>query len=161
MAVDYEILALRLPPGADVEEAAEALSVRLAASLPVVSTDAGGRERREATARRVRIADPRLARPAAGAETNGGAPLRLTDGVGVRVDVGDDFVRWRVGLVRDAEAAAGIFDGVFRALTALAGEWQFYDPQRAASLAAGEDCRASTLELYLSVVDHVAREASG
>ncbi len=150
----YVLFALRVPSGADLEETAEALAVRVGAGIERGDPSGSAEETRHELVRRATSAEPSLS--AATAEI--AVTSALTDGAGVRVDVHEDFVRVRLGYLADAEVATAVMGRVFRVLGAVATEdgWCVYDPQGVTAVTLDEAGRAATLELYQSVVDQVA-----
>lgn len=150
----YELYALKVPAGGDLEETAEALAARVAAGI---ERGAGGPAAEDAR--------NRLAELVAGAERSLlpaspeiPATRALSDGAGLRVDVHEGFVRVRIGYLTESEIAAAVMDRVWQVLTAVAGatDWSVYDPQGAAAVESDAAGRDATLEIYLSVVDHIA-----
>ena len=149
----YVLFALRVPAGADLEEAAEALAVRLATGIergdPALSSV------RDDVATVIRAAEPAMTPTTA--DVVGASAL--TDGAGVRVDVHEQFVRLRVGYLADADIASAVMDRVFGVLAAVLrtrDAWSVYDPQGVHAVTLDDAGRAATLELYQSVVDQVA-----
>jgi len=152
--VSYEILVLPVPPGAEIEEAGEALEVRLSGGHVVVDPSATAAARRRALAAVVAAADatlvPAAARP-------GRVGLQLADGCGTHVDIVESFIVFRVDYSLTESAAAAHFDRLFRVVGATVREtgWHVYDPQGACAVGADDAGRDATLEIYLSVVDQL------
>ncbi len=151
--MSYELLALPVPPGGDLEECAEALVVRLAGGHQRPDTSADGLARRDEIAAVARAADPALQPPSDGPD----ATLVVADGAGFRADVGPRFARVSVAYSTDAEEAEALFGRLFAVLGAIvaATGWAVYDPQEAGGIGVDEESRDATLEIYLSVVDQL------
>ncbi len=151
--MSYDLLALPVPPGAEIEEAGEALSVRLAGGHVYADASPAAAARRRALAEVVADADPALAPVAAAPQGR----IALSDDGGLRVHVTERFMSFHVAYAGGGRAAADIFARLFRVAGAALREtgWRLYDPQGACGVEADDDGREATLELYLSVVDQL------
>jgi hypothetical protein len=154
--VSYELLALPVPPGAAIEEAGEALEVRLAGDHVFRDSSESGAARRRALAAVVAGAEPSLAER----EDASSDRLTLATADGLSVEIDPAFVVFRVAYARDpdaVEAAPDLFDRLFRVVGAVVREtgWRVYDPQEASSVSTGDAGRDATLEIYLSVIDQL------
>lgn len=152
--MSYELLALPVPPGAEIEEAGEALEVRLAGGHVFRDATAAGDARRRALAAVAVGADPSLAVAEEDAP-HGRIVLAADDGVEVEID--SSFVALRVAYDRSADEAEHVFDRLFRIISAVVQEtgWRVYDPQEARAVDAGDAGRDTTLEIFLTVLDQL------
>lgn len=161
----YDLYLLPVPPGADPEEAGEALLARLDEAVEQAETppsDPGS----AALVVALRAADPalRLApeRTARAYGPNGATrPIPVTDlrdAVGIEVTVSRTFARFRIPFEHRGDDAGAVFDRLFRLLAAaeFATGWSAYDPQEAEGVPIGDIGREQTLEIYLSVMDQIA-----
>jgi hypothetical protein len=171
--VAYEIFLLPVAPGADVEEAGEALLARLegAAETPgAVPVDAAP------LLEALRNTDPTLG-PAPdappthaafrSAAQGGGQPAipvaRLRAAFGIEVTLARAFARFRVPFHHRGEEAEAVFHRLFRLLGACAAatDWRAYDPQEAEGVPTDDVGRDTVLEIYLSVMDQLRPAAAG
>lgn len=150
--VSYELLLLPVPPGASVEEVGEALEVRLGGGHVFVDRSEAGAARRRALAAEASEADPELR------EDEGAREGRIVlTGGGLQFEIDAGFVVCRVDYAREGEEAEEVFERLFRVVGAAVREtgWRVYDPQGATIVDADDQGRASTLEIYLTVVDQL------
>jgi len=154
--MSYELLALPLPPGAEIEEAGEALEVRLAGGHVYADGSPEAVRRRTELARVVTAADAALT-PERDVPVG---RLRLTDGAEISVEIDARFALVRVAYGSAGARAVALFERVFRIVAALVGAtgWKIYDPQGACAVDAGDEGRDATLEIYESVVDQLLPE---
>ena len=152
--MSYELLALPVPPGAEIEEAGEALEVRLTGGHVFRDGTPAGDARRRALAAVAVGADPSLAADE-GEQGEDRILLRSDDGVGVEVDT--EYVAFRVGYGVAADEAEEVFERLFRVVAAVVREtgWRVYDPQEARAVAADDAGRDATLEIFLTVLDQL------
>ncbi len=152
--MSYEILVLPVPPGAEIEEAGEALEVRLAGGHVVVDPSTAAAARRRALAAVVAAADALLEPIDGGA---GGIGLQLADSLGLHVDIAESFVVFRVDYAMADDDAVALFERLFRVVGATVRDtgWRVYDPQGACAVDADDAGRDATLEIYMSVVDQM------
>lgn len=148
----YDLYLVETPVGADVEETAEALLVRLAGGVrrPIRDSD---RERMRSLEERLRFVHrPFVASDGPVPETR---ELRADDGVEVLLDA--EFVRVRLPFRYAGEEAEAVFERVFGWLELLVEEtgWSIYDPQDAQPVLVGDRDRDRILEIYLSVMDQI------
>ncbi len=147
------MLALPVPPGAAIEEAGEALEVRLIGGHVHRDRSPASVARRRALAATAVAADSTLVEQRGGEE--GRIALAAADGIHVEIDAA--FVVFRIAYARDPDDAEAAFERLFRVVHAIVREtgWRVYDPQEACGIAAGDDGRAATLEIFLSVLDQL------
>lgn len=151
--MSYELLALPVPPGAEIEEAGEALEVRLVGGHLYRDATPEGAARRRALAAVAVGADPDLTV----SEDAADGPILLTTTTGVSVQIDTSFVVFRVGYGTSAASAVEVFERLFRVVGAVVREtgWCVYDPQEACAVDAGDAGRDSTLEIFLTVLDQL------
>lgn len=151
--MSYELLALPVPPGAEIEEAGEALEVRLAGDHVFRDRSDSADARRRALAAAATDADASLD---AVDDDEPGRILLAGEG-GISVEIDSAFVVFRVAYAEDAEGVEEIFERLFRVVGAVVREtgWRVYDPQEAAAVGVGDEGREATLEIYLSVLDQL------
>ena len=153
--MSYELLALPVPPGAEIEEAGEALEVRLAGDHVFRDRSPAAAARRRALAAIVVAADPALSEVEDGSDGR----VVLADDHGMSVEIDAGFVVFRVAYAqaRDVEGVEETFERLFGAVGAVVREtgWRVYDPQEASAVAAGDAGRDATLEIYLTVLDQL------
>ena len=156
----YELFLLPVAPGADLEEAGEALLARLEGA-DEVAADAAADPALAALLDIVRRGDAAI----------GPAPTRTVSGAGVRpvpvadlrgahgieVTVSRAFVRFRVPFQHRGDDADAVFERLFRLLASVAAAtgWLAYDPQEAIPVALDDAGRDETLEVYLTVMDQL------
>jgi hypothetical protein len=154
--VGYEVFLVPVTAGADVEDAAEALIVRLARGHERTRMTEAGRAEAQRLSSRLSIVDPDLVAAREGAEAlPGSMELRATSGVTIVIT--DRFARFVVPFALLGEAAARAFREMFDLLAAAAQAtgWSTYDPQVGASAPIDEASCDSALEIYLSVMDQL------
>jgi len=144
------LLLLPVPAGASVEEAGEALEVRVGGGHVFVDTSPTAVARRRALAAEAVGADPSLARDDAAPD---GCIVLAAGGLQFEIDAA--FVVCRADYAREGEEAEQVFERLFKVIGAAVREtgWRVYDPQGACVVEPDDDGRAATLEIYLSVVD--------
>ncbi len=145
-----------VPHSGDVEEAGEALLVRLARGHERTKLSAGGRERAAELASLLTKAEPDLAAIAdAQAELPGTMELRAASGL--QIVISDRFARFIVPFVHEGGAAESSFRQLFALLAAGAGAtgWHPFDPQEGAAVAVDDESCGAALEIYLSVMDQL------
>jgi hypothetical protein len=154
--VGYELFLVAVPGGADVEEAGEALLVRLTRGHERTRLSPPGRTRAEDLAKRLIAADPDLAPAPDGGESLAGT-LELRATSGLQIAVSDRFARFLVPFAHDGDAAADAFRRLFAvlAVAAAATGWRAYDPQEGAAVALDDASCDEALEIYLSVMDQL------
>jgi hypothetical protein len=150
--VSYELLLMPVPAGASVEEVGEALEVRLGGGHVFIDPAEAASARRRALAAEVAGADSVLV-PADDA-VDGRVVLA---GGGLQFEIDSGFVACRVDYARQGEEAEQVFERLFRVVGAVVREtgWRVYDPQGATVVEADDEGRASTLEIYLTVIDQL------
>jgi len=150
--VSYELLLLPVPPGASIEEAGEALEVRMGGGHVFVDRSAASETRRRALAAVAVGADPLLA---VADDTSAGRIVLTAAGLQFEIDA--TFVVCRADYAREGEEAERVFERLFMVVGAAVREtgWRVYDPQGACVVEPDDDGRASTLEIYLTVVDQL------
>lgn len=150
----YELYALPVPVGGDLEEAGETLLALLRA----------GHVRGPHSADNVRKAHAVIDALQVGCgfrPESAGAPAdawtRLAAASGVLATVAPGFVRIQVPFDWVGEVAATHFASLFAALQRVVEEtgWQVYDPQDASAVTMDESGRQGTLDIYLSVMDQL------
>jgi len=150
--VSYELLLLPVPPGASVEEAGEALQVRVGGGHAFLDTSASGETRRRALAAVAVGADPLLA-------VSDDAPTGriLLSAAGLQFEIDATFVVCRTDYAREGDEAERVFERLFKVVGAAVREtgWQVYDPQGACVVEPDDEGRDTTLEIYLTVVDQL------
>ena len=167
----YELFLLPVIPGADLEEAGEALLARLEGAAetqaPSPADAASG-----ALVTALRDADPTFG-PAPTRDDASECPpaadaprvpvVELRDSVGIEVSAARGFARFRVPFHHRGDDAAAVFERLFRLLGAAAAAtgWRAYDPQEAEPVALDDDGREATLEIYLSVMDQLRPASPG
>ena len=151
--MSYELLVLPVPPGAEIEEAGEALEVRLTGGHVFRDCSDSAAIRRRALAAVASAADAALV--PAEEPRDGRIVLAAGDGVSVEIDAAFAVLRvpYSVGTA-NAEAA---FERLFRVVGAIVRDtgWAVYDPQEASPVNSGDSGRDAALEIYLSVVDQL------
>jgi hypothetical protein len=150
--VSYELLLLPVPSGASVEEAGEALEVRLGGGHVFVDTSPPGEARRRALAAEVAAADPSLVER----EDAPDGRVFLVAG-GLQFEIAAGFVVCRVDYARQGEEAERVFKRLFAVAAAVVRNtgWRVYDPQGTLVVEIDDEGRDSTLEIYLTVVDQL------
>ena len=156
--MSYEILVLPVPPGAEIEEAGEALEVRLAGGHVAADPAPAARARRRALAAAICAADPALRERTA---DDAGVGIVLADGRGMIADLTETHVAFRVSYSHADEDAEALFERLFDIVGAAVREtgWRVYDPQGACAVDVDDDGRDATLEIYQSVVDQLLPES--
>jgi len=145
-----------VPQTGDVEEAGEALLVRLSRGHERTKLSAGGRERGELLAAHLAKTEPGLA-AVEDARTELPGTIELRSASGLQVVISDRFARFLIPFVHDGESAEASFRQLFALLAAGAGAsgWYPYDPQEGAAVAVDEESCGAALEIYLSVMDQL------
>lgn len=151
--MSYELLVLPVPPGAEIEEAGEALEVRLTGGHLFRDRSESAATRRRALAAVASAADAALA--ADDELRDGRIVLVAEDGVCVEIDA--SFVVCRVPYSVGSAGAEVAFERLFRVVGAIVRDtgWAVYDPQEASPVNSGDSGRDAALEIYLSVVDQL------
>jgi hypothetical protein len=154
--LSYELFLVAVPDGADVEEAGEALLVRLTRGHQRLSLAGAGREWAESLSRKLTAAEPDLVAAPPGSESLPGT-IELRAASGLVVAIAERFLRFSVPFSHVGDAAAGAFRQVFALLTVAASAtgWRSYDPQEGESVALDDAACESILEIYLSVMDQL------
>lgn len=167
----YELFLLPVMPGADLEEAGEALLARLEDAVETQAASPGDAAS-AALVSALRGADPTFG-PAptrdnesespAGADSVKVPVVELRDSIGIEVSAARGFARFRVPFHHRGEDAAEVFARLFRlvAVAADATGWRAYDPQEAEAVSLDEAGCGATLEIYLSVMDQLRPSSPG
>ncbi|MCE9634589.1 MAG: hypothetical protein K8T90_02700 [Planctomycetes bacterium] len=167
----YELFLLPLMPGADLEEAGEALLALLEGAVETQAPsppDAAS----AALVGALRNADPTFGpAPTRDNESEspaGSGPLKvpvveLRDSIGIEVSAARGFARFRVPFHHRGDDAHEVFDRLFRlvAVAAAATGWRAYDPQEAEAVSLDEAGCEATLEIYLTVMDQLRPSSPG
>lgn len=165
--MSYEILLLPVAPGADVEEAGEALLARLGGAAEVP-----GEVPAEAASLLARLREtdaslgPAPDAPVAAASSAAHGPVavaRFRAASGIEVTLARTFARFSVPFRHRGEDAEAVFGRLFRLLGAgaAATDWRAYDPQEAEGVPTDDAGRDAVLEVYLSVMDQLRPAAAG
>jgi hypothetical protein len=154
--VGYEMFLVAVPLSGDVEEAGEALLVRLARGHERTKLSVGGRERAEQLASRLSATEPELA-AVEDVRTELPGTIELRAPTGLQVVITDRFARFLVPFVHDGDAAETSFRQLFALLAAGADAtgWHPYDPQEGAAVTVDDESCDAALEIYLSVMDQL------
>lgn len=163
----YEIFLLPVAPGADLEEAGEALLALLEGATEVPG-DAASDPGLSAVLGAVRAGDAAVGpAPDVPAAASGPRPVPvvvLRGPHGIEVTASRGFARFRVPFQHRGDDADAVFERLFRLLASVARAtgWQAYDPQEAEPVPLDETGRDATLEIYLTVMDQLRPDgASG
>lgn len=156
----YEIYLFPAAPGADIEEAGEALLARIerfeetpasAASLPDMAPLVAALRAADATL------TPDPPPPDAPNPARPLLVLSLSDPAGLGLTLARTFARIRIPYAHRGDAALAVFDRAFRLLGAAATQtgWRAYDPQDAGPVALDDDGRDGALLIYLTAMDQL------
>jgi len=156
--VGYELYALPVPIGGDLEEAGETLLALLRTGHVRGPHSTENKAKAAAVVTALEIGcgfRPEPTGEAAGAAT--GAWTRLAAASGILATVAPGFVRIQLPFDWVGEVAGGHFERLFEALQRVVEEtgWQIYDPQDAARVSVDAGGLQTTLDIYLSVMDQL------
>lgn len=160
----YELYLVPAAPGADIEDAGEALLARLprfrecpadAASIPESAGLVAAVTGTDAALAPVALGED--VRGSLGQSTHSLPVVRLSDPAGLAVTVARSFLRVTIPFDHLGGAARDVFERAFRVLAAAASAsgWRAYDPQDAGPLALDDDGRDGALLIYLSAMDQI------
>lgn len=160
-SVGYELYALAVPPGGDLEEAGETLLALLRAGHVRGPHSQENVDKAEAVVSALQVGcgfRPEVsAGGSASAASSATAWTRLTAASGILATVAPGFVRIQLPFDWVGDVADGHFERLFEALERVVEEtgWQIYDPQDATRVSVDETGRRVTLDIYLSVMDQL------
>jgi hypothetical protein len=155
--VGYELYLLPVPPGADVEETAEALLARMAGGHEPARRVGTGAGRAEDLARLLLATAPDLSRGASASGSSATGPIELRTPSGLVVGLADRFATFLVPFVHEGDVAQEQFRHLFRLAGAVAGAtgWRPYDPQEGTAIELCDAGCDAALLIYLSVMDQL------